>query len=206
MANTKIQTVLFFRNSITPDTLCGDDISGTDTPENKRTETIGRIINMKTRKCQFALPNISKNSVVIIVTGTTPHAYTEWSLLISRSGSSEGIEAIIGLIKTSASPADAEKTIVPITRPISAVCDDKRGHSEYIRRPKNVMYGIDLTTLGILKRCEKNEKTTSIASCVRKFIRTRNPKNENDRLYSVLKIRKRSGGIFPTIDMERLIV
>ena len=40
----------------------------------------------------------------------------EWSLLISRSGFSLGMEAITGLINTSASPDDAEKMTETVRR------------------------------------------------------------------------------------------
>lgn len=71
----------------------------------------------KTSQCQFSLPIASNTPLLTNTTPTTPHAYTECNRLMARSGSGEGIAAMIGLISTSDSPPDAAKTIVPNASP-----------------------------------------------------------------------------------------
>ena len=85
-----------------------------------------------------------------MITGTTPQAYTEWSLLISLSGSSDGIAAITGLVSTSQRPLEAAKIIVPTTRPTYAVEGDKSGHRANMSSPENVRTGINLIDFLIL--------------------------------------------------------
>ena len=68
----------------------------------KSTAKYGQLSDLKAKR----------KSVLTITTPTMPQAYTECSLLISLSGSGEGIAAIVGLVKTSLSPlAEANTTV-----------------------------------------------------------------------------------------------
>ena len=80
-------------------------------------DSSGTAMRISGRYCQFSEPNTSRYTVVNSTTATTPQAEVECSLLISRSGSSEGTAAITGLISTSPNPAEAEKITVPSKRP-----------------------------------------------------------------------------------------
>ena len=130
--------------------------------------------------CQFSCLKIRRNTVLIIMTPTTPHAYIEWSLLISRSGSFEGTAAMTGEINTSARPLDAENIIVPITSPTYTADGKTKGDKANTISPIAPRTGVNLTTFEISNLCEKNEKIRSTVNCVEKLIRTNSPKYEYD--------------------------
>ena len=109
---------------------------------------------------------------------------------------------MIGLIRTSASPAPKEKIIVPITKHKYSFPGKNCGVTANTVIPINVITGISLTVNGMLNLCEKKENTRSIANCVTKFISTNAPKSEYEILYNSRKVRNNSGDIFATIAIE----
>ena len=118
IAATQSHRPLLLKYDRAPDSFSGVVITGIVDLKKKNNAAKGIIKKKSTRYCQFSEPKRSRNRVVMRMTSTTPQAYTEWSLLISRSGSSAGIDAINGLIKTSHRPLDAEKITVPMTNPM----------------------------------------------------------------------------------------
>jgi len=129
------------------------------------------------RYIQFALPRTVKSNVLNITTPTTPHAYIECSLLISRSGFSLGIAAITGLIKTSLNPEATENITVPTTIHKKAISGKNLGKSAYNIKPIKTISGVLLTALCILKCFVKNVNIKSIDSWVKKLITTKKPSN-----------------------------
>jgi hypothetical protein len=107
---------------------------------------------------------------------------------------SDGIAAIIGLSKTSESPAETEKTTVPISSPIYAKSGKNVGISAYINNPAEVISGIHFTVLCKLNRFEKKVKRRSIESCVQKFTRTNVPSNVYEIPYISRNVTKSIGG------------
>ena len=88
-----------------------------------------------------------KNKVLNITTTTTPQAYIECSLLISRSGFSLGIAATTGLIRTSLKPDAIEKITVPIKIHKNAICGKSLGSTAYNINPTNTINGVTFTVL-----------------------------------------------------------
>ena len=103
---------------------------------------------------QYSRPKTFKNSVLIRTTTATPHAYTEWARLMSRSGLSDGSAAITGLISTSARPAAAEKITVPKTIKRYARLGKSGGNAANRTSPVTVKRGIIRTVFVMLNLCE----------------------------------------------------
>ena len=122
----------------------------------------GITVQSRARYCHRSLPNTVRNTVLITTTPTTPQAYMECSWLISLSGFFEGMAATTGLVSTSDSPAADEKIIVPSKINAYAAPGRSIVGIEYTTSPISVIRGVMRTTLVILKRCEKNEKTRSM--------------------------------------------
>ena len=117
MAIMHSHTPRFFKKRSAPEALSGVCICGIFAPAYKKAETSGTDIKARVRYCQLLCLNKSKNTVANRTTATTPHAYTECSLLISLSGSFAGMAAMTGLINTSPKPDATEKITVPMTSP-----------------------------------------------------------------------------------------
>ena len=58
--------------------------------------------------------------------------------------------AITGLMSTSESPPETEKTTVPSASPRYTFCGKMTGASAYMSSPRKVITGVNLTVAGIL--------------------------------------------------------
>ena len=197
---------LSFKNANAPETFSGVSIFGNSAFANKIAADKGMDINASARKFQYLSPTNSKNSVLTRITPTTPQAYTECNLLISWSGFSAGIAAIVGLIKTSANPLDAEKITVPNSNPQYAICGKHKGKSANANKPMTVNTGVHFTVAAILNLCEKKEKIKSTVNCVKKLTSTNAPKSEYEIPYALRNVINNNGERLLTTAIEMFVI
>ena len=127
MASTHSQTPRSRSIRTAPEARSGVLMAGTSARENSTADVAGASTHTSARYCQCVLPNANRNSVANRIKPTTPQAYTECSLLTSRSGFSDGMAAMTGLISTSVRPPDAANSTVPSTRPAYTACGNRMG-------------------------------------------------------------------------------
>ena len=112
---------------------------------------------------------------------------------------------MVGLRNTSASPDETENITVPTTNPKYAICGKNVGTRAYTRSPADVISGIILAIIFMLKYFEKKVKIRSIDNWVKKFISTSVPRRVQDMPYISWNVTNRMGGRLKIVDMVRYV-